>query len=229
MRDGTFIAVSVEDAMMSDWREKMPDRIKRLPQDERGFPVPWFVAWIDDVPDFRVVDTPKIGIAVKQHRCFICGERLGQHLAFVVGPMCTISRTVPEPPSHRGCAEFSAKVCPFLSKPRMRRNEKDLPENKKAPAGIMIPRNPGVVCLWVTRHFRPYKAQHGVHGVLFEIGLPEEVEWYAEGRKATRDEIMHSIDTGLPILRGMAEQDGPDGLAAFDKLRLEALKLVPAT
>ena len=221
--------IAMTETAKVDWRETMPTRIKRLPQDDRGFPVPWFVAFIDGKPDFRVVDAPKVGIAVNQHRCFICGERLGQHLAFVVGPMCTISRTVPEPPSHRACAEFSAKVCPFLTKPRMRRNTKGIPEEIVQPAGIMIPRNPGVVCLWVTRVFRPYRSQHGKDGVLFEIGPPEDVRWYAEGREATREEVLRSINTGLPILRKMAEDDGPDGLAAFEKLRLAALEFMPAT
>jgi hypothetical protein len=35
----------------------MPARFARLPADERGYPVPKFVEWIDGKPDFRCVDS----------------------------------------------------------------------------------------------------------------------------------------------------------------------------
>ena len=37
----------------------MPSRIAALPVDERGYPVPWFVAWIDGKPEFRCADPAK--------------------------------------------------------------------------------------------------------------------------------------------------------------------------
>lgn len=112
--------------------DQIPDRIKRLPVDHRDFPVPWFVQWFDDgkpsdfgigTADFRVIDARKIGVAIRERRCWVCGDRLGVHLAFLIGPMCAVNRVISEPPSHRECAEFSAQTCPFLSRPRMRRNE----------------------------------------------------------------------------------------------------------
>jgi len=111
----------------------LPPRIARLARDRRGFPVPWFVATIDGEPDFRVVDTPKLAVAIRQHRCWVCGEQLGVHLAFPIGPTCVANRVTAEPPVHRECAEFSARACPFLTKPRMRRNAQGLPEEFVAP------------------------------------------------------------------------------------------------
>jgi hypothetical protein len=35
--------------------------------------------------------------------------------SFVVGPMCGINRNSAEPPSHKECAQWSARNCPFLS------------------------------------------------------------------------------------------------------------------
>jgi hypothetical protein len=32
---------------------ELPLRMRGLPLDERGYPVPWFVAWIDGKPEFR--------------------------------------------------------------------------------------------------------------------------------------------------------------------------------
>jgi hypothetical protein len=48
-----------------------------LPVDERGFPVPWFVAWFDGKPEFRAMDGLKWIRAVREHLCWVCGGRLG--------------------------------------------------------------------------------------------------------------------------------------------------------
>lgn len=214
----------------------LPDRMKALPVDKRGFPVPFFVAWLDEAgnetmagsshgrPDFRIVGIGKVEDCVRRERCWLCGQRLGAYKAFVVGPMCAVNRVSSEPPSHRECAEFAAKACPFLTQPRMRRNEKDVLDKTCEPGGIMIRRNPGVALVWVTREFRPFRAGRGL---LFRIGPHDNVHWYAEGREATRDEVMASIDSGLPILRQEAERDGPQAVQMLARGLAEALRLVP--
>jgi hypothetical protein len=41
------------------------------------------------------------------------------------------------------------------------------------------------------------------------MGEPDRVEWWAEGRKATREEVQESIDSGLPNLERLAQmQEG---------------------
>ncbi len=178
--------------------EKIPPRVAKLPTDARGYPVPWFVAWIDGAPDFRVVEQGRIGEAILDQRCWICGEKLGRYLAFVIGPMCAVNRISSEPPSHRECAEFAARACPFLTMPKMKRNEKGLPEDYQAPAGVFIKRNPGVAALWISESYHLIKAPGGV---LFEVGKPVEVLWFAEGRKATRAEIMEFSERRGPRRR----------------------------
>lgn len=208
----------------SIWSIPMPDRIKRLPISRNGFPVPWFVAWIDAAPDFRVANQEKLVMAVKRNLCWICGQSLGVHKVFPIGPMCAINRTIAEPPSHFECADYSARACPFLTQPRMRRNEKDMPDNKIDPAGIAIMRNPGAICLWVTKSYKPFRVGNGV---LFELGEPERVVWYCEGRTATRAEVQHSIDTGLPTLMAKAEQEGQDAVDELNKCIARAQLLLP--
>lgn len=212
----------------------LPARMQRLPVDHRGFPVPWFVQWFvgkesGDAgigePDFRVVDSRKLVRAVRERRCWVCGDKLGVHLAFVIGPMCAINRVISEPPSHRECAAFSARVCPFLSQPRMRRNEKGLPEDHQEAPGVGLKRNPGVACLWITRSYRPFNAGNGV---LFSLGEPETVEWYAEGRVATRAEVDASITSGLPLLQAPANDEGPQAVAALANAFRRAQPLLPA-
>lgn len=215
----------------------LPKRMVKLPRDDRGFPVPWFVQWFrdgesseprDGEPDFRVVDARKLAKAVKEKRCWVCGEQLGVHLCFVIGPMCAINRVISEPPSHFECAEFSARACPFLSRPRMRRNEKDLPEERTEAAGFGLKRNPGVACLWVTRKYETFRPHVGAPGILFKLGTPERVLWFAEGREATRAEVLASIESGLPLLRQPAEQEGPAAVAALEQQYARAMPLIPA-
>jgi hypothetical protein len=203
----------------------IPDRIKALPVSPKGFPVPWFVAWANGVPDFRVIDTPKIAKAVKQRLCFTCGQPLGVNLAVTIGPMCAINRTISEPPSHRDCAVFSATACPFLSNPKTKRNTRDLPDDIQDAAGFGIKRNPGAIAVWITRDVRLFKVDNGV---LFRFGDPSEVLWFAEGRKATRAEVQASIDSGLPILRELAEKQGDEAIAALALQTERARQFLPA-
>jgi hypothetical protein len=226
---------------MTDLRSDLPPlpyRVARLPLDHRGFPVPWFVQWFADdgkpsepgvgTPDFRVVDTRKMVAAVKQRRCWICGDTMGVHLAFLIGPMCAVNRVTSEPPSHRQCAIFAAKACPFLSRPRMRRNEKDLPEQHQQAAGFHLDRNPGAACVWITKSYRRFKVYDGAPGVLFGIGPPEQTLWFTEGRNATRAEILASIESGLPVLQDIARKEGTAAVNALNAQCKSALKLIPA-
>ena len=192
-----------------DWKS-LPMRMKTLPRDERGFPVPWFVDWIDGKPEFRAMDFRKYVAAIKENRCWVCGEKMGVTKAFVAGPMCGINRTSSEPPCHVECARWSAINCPFLSNPRMVRREDEV-FNKGAHLtngpGHPILRNPGVSMLWITRQFEVF--DDGKGRPLIQMGEPESVEWHAHGRLATREEVQKSIDSGLPNLEALASmQDG---------------------
>lgn len=188
----------------------LPARLRaHLPIDERGYPVPWFVQWIDGRPDHRVMDERKLALALKDGRCWVCGQQLGRFQAYVIGPMCAITRTSSEPPSHRECAEWSARACPHLSRPHARRRD-SYPDGVKDPAGHAIMRNPGAVAVWITRlPARPRRADGGNAGILFTLPDPIEVLWFCEGRTATREEVDAAIESGLPLLvDGALEQHG---------------------
>lgn len=184
----------------------VPERIASLPT-MRGYPVPWFVDKVNGEYDFRVMDGRKLVRAVKESLCWTCGGKLGKFKTFILGPMCGINRTISEPPSHRECARYAAQHCPFLTIPHMKRREDDMTrENEKKVAGIGLKRNPGAVCLWTVKTYTPFSDGRG--GVLFTFPDPESLEWYAEGRTATREEVMESIDTGLPLLRKICDEQG---------------------
>ncbi|MFD4569344.1 hypothetical protein ACFWOX_33905 [Streptomyces sp. NPDC058467] len=201
-----------------------PPRIARLPRNKVGYPVPWFVAWIDGQPDFRVVGIGKLDDAVRFRQCWLCGQALGANAAFVIGPMCAVNRVSAEPPSHRDCAIYAATACPFLTNPGMRRRGNNLPDEAADPDGIMIDRNPGVALVWISRTWRVRTDYR-----LFDVGDPTETRWYAEGREATRSEVLASITSGLPLLRAEAEKDRRPAaaLAELDRQYTRALALVP--
>ncbi len=208
---------------------EMPRAVERLPRDHRGYPVPWFVAWIGKPkrPEFRVVGPGKLEQAVQQSRCWICGGLLVGVRAYVVGPMCAVNRVSSEPPSHRACATYAAKACPFLAKPHMRRREPGLPEDAVDPAGTMLRHNPGVALVWMTG--RLVHTRHAPGGLLFDIGVPEYVEWYREGRPATHNEALDAMTIGFPALQEAAEAQGPDAEAALAHATELAIRLLPTT
>lgn len=200
---------------MSDAREvgmirkdlpQLPPRMRSLPIDHRGYPVPYFVAWIDGKPDHRVMDAGKLPVAVRDGLCWMCGKKLGgRPHSFAIGPMCSITRTISEPPSHMDCLRFAVRACPWMTRPHAKRREAGLPEDLGPMSGVGLKRNPGVICLWTTPEWRPYRDDRG--GVLFRLGNPVATEWYAEGRAATKREVQDSIESGLPLLTSIAEAE----------------------
>jgi hypothetical protein len=218
--------------------EALPERMKDLPVDARGYLVPWFVAWIDGpdggkVPEFRAMDGGKFVRAIREKLCWVCGQRLGSYLCFVIGPMCGINRVSSEPPSHLECAQWSARNCPFLSRPQMVRrdsgpgaNPELLDQAKQNVAGIMIERNPGVTLLWVCRDYRVEPDGKGGH--VLRVGEPERVEWWALGRPATRAEVEQSVESGLPIILDVAKQQR-GGVEEVCRAHKELESLYPMT
>lgn len=224
---------------MSDLRIRpelppLPERMRHLPVDDRGYPVPWFVVWQDDDgkpstrgegrPDFRLQMEGALAEAWNGKRCWLCGGRTGRFVAFVIGPMCALNRVTGEPPSHRDCADYAAKACPFLTRPHARR--RSIEDLDVSQAGTPILRNPGVTAVWVTERRRAtiFRAQGG-H--LFDVGEPTAVGWYSHGRPATREECARSIAAGLPMLREELG-DAPAAETILDDLLRRAQRWLPA-
>lgn len=196
----------------------LPQNMLERPVSGKGFPVPYFAAKVGDDWDFRVVHPETTIRCMRLKLCWLCGQQLGRVKAFVVGPMCVITKTSAEPPSHPSCARYAAIACPFLASPRMKRNEVDLPEGHQPPAGVGIMRNPGVTAVLITETWDPFSDGQG--GVLIRMGRPTVVEWYAQRRAATQTEVVESIKTGLPALVEQCnkEETPAEQRAAFEEL-----------
>lgn len=201
----------------------MPARIAKLPISPEGYPVPFFVPWKDGVPIMHSANPVKRQKCLGRGLCWVCGEPLGIYKAFVLGPMCIVNRVTAEPACHRECAEYTVKACPFLTRPAMKRNP-NKPEESEPGPGIMIERNPGCCAVYVTRSFRTIN--DGAGGRVIQVGLPVSVDYYREGRPATRAEVIESMQSGLPLLKQHAPTRA--ALEALDTQFRDALTLLPA-
>lgn len=190
--------------------EPLTDRIAKLPMSDKGYPVPWFVEWVDGKPEFRAMDPRKWVRATRENLCWVCGGKMGRYVTFVVGPMCGINRVSGEPPSHLDCAHWSARNCPFLSTPHMVRREEGL-EGAGVIGGEMLKHNPGVTLLWTTTNYEV--ATDGRGGRIIHFSNPVKIEWYTKGRAASREEVERAIDKGFPKLLAMAKLDGDKAVA----------------
>jgi hypothetical protein len=210
----------------------LPARMRELPVDPRGYPVPWFVhGGRGAAPDFRVMDRDRWLHAIRFGACWICGETVGRKRTYVIGPMCGITRTTSEPGCHHECATFAALACPFMILPAAQRRRAKLPEDIVAAPGHHIERNPGVTCLWTTAQFSVFAVDPeipgAVSGQLLRLGEPAAVSWYAEGRPATREEVLASIEDGMPALNDSARAQGDYALAALQSMICTFTKHLP--
>lgn len=215
----------------------LPRDMAKLPI-VRGYPVPWFVDWYSNgTPEFRAMDPTKWARAVnpKDPRCWVCGGAMRSRLgylgtfAFTIGPMCAINRISSEPPGHVECAEWSARNCPFLSRPHAKRRDGSDVGSFDTVAGHAITRNPGVSLIWKCGTYSIFN--DGTGKLLIEVGpLTAKPSWWAEGRPATRAEILASIESGFPLLEAtLADEADPDAARAeLIRRRDAALELLPA-
>lgn len=206
----------------------LPVNIKRLQIDpDRGYPVPWFVAWHDGKPDFRLTDPAKLIMCIKKNLCFVCGYKLDLlDRAFVAGPLLCLNRTSAEPPSHPECAEFACRACPFLVKPHMERRLGDMPSTAHDGPGVLIKRNPGIGVVWITDNMITLPIPNA--GVLFRVGDPIKIICFREGRPATKEEITEAIEEAVPQFRMAVERQGGDlrAMAEVGKMKEEAVMMM---
>jgi hypothetical protein len=192
----------------------LPENMKHLPI-FRSYPVPAFVHWLENgEPEFRILEPGYFVKAIRQSLCWVCGLPFtNRRRAFVIGPMCAINRISAEPPCHVECARFSAIGCPFMSRPHMVRREDNLPDGIHVQEGH-VEHNPTVALVYHTRKFKVFNTKTGP---LVEMDEPYDVEWYYQGRRATRDEVLGALVKGIAQLRDEALTHGPEAVTEMEK------------
>lgn len=190
--------------------KNMPPEMGVRPVDHRGFPVPYFVTLKtpDGLWNFQAVDERHRRSVAEKRLCWVSGEPLGSYGSFVIGPMCVVNRIATDPPCRKFIAEWSAQVCPFLSRPLAKRPEAP-PEDHVTP-GEMVVDNPGLCAVWTTKQWR--LDERG----LIRIGEPHSVTWWREGRRATQDEIDTIFAKRVETLRDMAREESSDAVRQLE-------------
>lgn len=102
----------------------IPQFLNHLKLDHRGYPIPFFVAYVNGKPDFRMLCERKQHMCVDRKLCSICGKKLHEFYYFITGPMGLQSCTHSDPPMHKYCAEYSIDTCPHLHFQRAQVNDR---------------------------------------------------------------------------------------------------------
>lgn len=98
---------------------KIPEKMKNLPLDKRGYPIPYIVL-IDNngVPHFKVNDDEKLRTAAKWKFCAICGTRMKNGDMWVIGGPGSAFHPAGhyfDTPTHHECGAYALQVCPYLA------------------------------------------------------------------------------------------------------------------
>lgn len=99
----------------------IPDLMRRLPRDARGYPIPVIVQRdIDGRPHFAINNEPVRQRMMRADRCTICGQPLHRFRWMVGGPISAFDEhgAYSDPPLHKDCAHYALQVCPYLAAPR---------------------------------------------------------------------------------------------------------------
>ena len=118
---------------------EIPKRMRKLPRDKRGYPIPVTVLVDrDGRPHFTVHDHVARMRVLKADRCAICGKKQEAERWFVGGARSAFSivGAYYDPPMHHECATYALQVCPYLAAPTYAR---------RLDAKTIKPDEPGLV------------------------------------------------------------------------------------
>ena len=161
---------------------EMPENIAGMQKDERGYPIPHTVHWIDGKPDFRVIDPDKWIEAARECLCGICGKKIESKIAFVGGPRSIENRLFVDLGMHKECAEYALQVCPFMAAPKFGYLEcKGLKKGELAVISAASNTRPTKFGLGLTSGYGVGRLVSG--DIVIQATPFESVEWWVNGEK----------------------------------------------
>jgi hypothetical protein len=142
----------------------MPERLRRLPVTEQGFPKLFFAPVKDGKVILRSVDVDKFYRCIGERLCWLCGEPLDRLMTFVVSVTNAYTRVTYEPPCHYECAVYAMRACPFITNPEMRYR-------------TAAWEHPGPYALYTTSYYTVGPARSSWPAALITMGIPERIDW----------------------------------------------------
>ena len=162
---------------------EVPYRLRKFPL-WKGKYVIHYTVMIDPEtaePNFRVVDDAHRLQCSFRNWCHLCGEPLGRHMCFIGGPNSIKNRTFFDGPMHTDCAQYAAKVCPYLalSKEWVERPIKDMPGTLMHEVPESATGRPAKMGVLYCDSYNPIKVQRpdGSLEVFFRAGEPTRIDW----------------------------------------------------
>lgn len=138
----------------------IPVFLSHLKVDQRGYPIPFFVSYIDGKPEFRYMDHVRQEMIIENKLCHICGKKLNKdYNYFISGPIGFKNKISSDAAMHRECAEFSLLACPHLHLQNAERRENDElgKEITNNADPILIKEKPQTLILARASKFKPVK------------------------------------------------------------------------
>lgn len=97
---------------------EMPERVKKLSRDPRGFPIPYVILVDENGAHFKINDESKVQKALKYKLCAICGYGMKSGDMWLAGgPLSAFhpDGAFNDTPMHYECGKYALQVCPFLA------------------------------------------------------------------------------------------------------------------
>lgn len=166
----------------------IPKELQHLQVDERGYPIPYFVSWIDGKPEFRFIDHKRQEMIIERKVCHVCGLKLPKdYCYFISGPIGYQNRISSDAAMHRVCAEFSLRACPHLYLQKAERRENDeLGKTLAARPSPVIKDKPSKLLLIKASKFKTVK--HEGYTYIRYTPVAHETFIYVNGKLQKQDQ-----------------------------------------
>lgn len=103
---------------MYNWKSvPLPDKMKDLPRDKRGYPVPFIILRDKNGYHFKINDSLRVQYCKAKGKCAICGNILGDDSYLIGGVASAFHKNgrYIDTPVHKECGDYALRVCPFLA------------------------------------------------------------------------------------------------------------------
>jgi len=190
----------------------IPDRMKHLPLDRRGYPILYGV-YVDKSgkPHFTINDERARVMMRERDLCSVCGHKLFRGRWFAGGPGSAFhpEGCYIDMPMHDECVHYALMVCPYLALPNYAREigenaAKKLTDEIIAIDETMIPDRPAVFVA-VMAIGQTYVGERMVSGQYVRPNRPyRKIEYWQHGRQLPDDVGKALADANLAALPSMA-------------------------
>ena len=190
----------------------IPDRMRHLDRDRRGYPIPYVVLRDHEgFPHFTINDTRLTKRVLRDDLCSICGTQLFRGRWYAGGPACAFHRhgAYIDTPMHAECMRYAMQVCPYLALPNYgKRIDEHLlaarEEKLKERAGLAVVKDPTMnadrpplfVAVMATGHTTNIDSTGALH-YLHPHRPYKAVEFWRDGARLDHDEGMRIANEAI--------------------------------